>query len=503
MANFLLIPASILYLFVLSAMFVYGLNFFYLTFLTIKESKRRPVTAPELEFFPLVTIQLPVYNEMYVAERLIRAAAEIEYPAERLEIQVLDDSIDETREIVAKTVAHLKAKGVNIFHLHRTNREGFKGGALRQGTKQANGEFIALFDADFLPTREFLKKTLPHFADEKVAFVQARWGHLNRNYSILTLLQSLAIDAHFMVEQFGRSAGSFWFNFNGTAGIWRKQAIEDAGGWRGDTLTEDLDLSYRAYLREWKAIFLRDLEVPAELPVTFTAFRRQQHRWARGSLECAIKFIPIIWATDYPLRMKFQATLHLTGYGIHLLMLTVAFIYPLLLYLSQQFPDVTALFGIAFIFNATAFAPTLLFAVAQHHLGRSWKSQLPSLLFISAAGAGMMINTLRAAWQIAIKKSNIFERTPKFGITQKSQDWAKQKYNLRIDPISYVEIAFALFNLFTVVYAISVKNWFVAFYALLFSTGLLFTSTMTIFQTISGNLRRANHSKAQLPSTSS
>ena len=282
MLDLLFIPSAILYLLVVGALFVYGVNFFYLTYITLRDRKAKQ-PEPPLDELPQVTVQLPIYNEMYVAERLIAAAAALDYPRSLLEIQVLDDSNDETEEIVARKVAQLQRQGFHISHLHRTRRNGYKGGALAEGLQQAQGAFIAIFDADFIPGEDFLRRTLPHFSDRRVAFVQTRWGHVNRDYSLLTQLQSLAIDAHFMVEQYARWRAGLWFNFNGTAGIWRKSAMLEAGGWRSDTLTEDLDLSYRAFLHGWKAVYLRDVEVPAELPVSFNAYRRQQGRWARGS----------------------------------------------------------------------------------------------------------------------------------------------------------------------------------------------------------------------------
>ena len=490
MADLLLIPVAVIYLLVVGALFIYGVNFFFLTFLAWRHASRR-IEPPVLLEWPAVTVQLPVYNELYVVERLIEAVARLDYPADRLEIQVLDDSTDETQRIAARAVEHWRAKGVNILHLHRSVRTGYKAGALAAGFAAARGEFLAIFDADFIPTTDFLKRTLPYFnaTDQTgglpVAFVQARWGHVNREYSFLTLLQSLAIDAHFMVEQFARQRGSFWFNFNGTAGVWRGAAIEAAGGWKADTLTEDLDLSYRAFLNGWGGIYLRDVVVPAELPVSFSAYRRQQHRWAKGSLECAIKLIPQVWRADIPLSHKVAATLHLTGYGVHLLLFSLTLLYPIVLSLSHRFPGLISLFGIAIIFNATAFAPTMFFVVAQQQLGRRWWRLLPEILFITALGAGMMMNTVRAAVQILHRHGDVFERTPKFGISSKGQVWTDRIYQLRLDPLVFVELGLAFLNMVTVFLALQQGNWMISFYATLFTAGLLFASGMTIFQAIS------------------
>jgi cellulose synthase/poly-beta-1,6-N-acetylglucosamine synthase-like glycosyltransferase len=480
-------------------LFVYGINFFYLTYLTWRKRDAR-AAPPPLTTRPRVTVQLPIYNELYVAERLIRAVAQLDYPPALLEIQVLDDSTDETVEVVRAAVERLRAQGANIVHLHRLHRNGFKAGALAEGLAQAQGEFVAIFDADFIPPPDFLKRTLPYFADERLAFVQTRWGYVNRDYSLLTLLQSLAIDAHFVVEQFARSRGGFWFNFNGTAGVWRRAALEDAGGWTADTLTEDLDLSYRAFLRGWRAAYVRDIEVPSELPASFSAYRRQQHRWARGSLECAYKLLPRVWSAPIALPQKIEATLHLTGYGIHLLMGVLAVLYPAVLVVLWRHTGLDALFGVAAIFNVTAFAPLIFFVVAQQQLGRRWWLALPVLFFVTTVfGVGMMLNTVRAALQAGWGQQGIFERTPKFGLAHKQQPWIHRRYQLRLDAIVFYELAFALFNFGTVAFALWLGNWVIALYAALFGAGLLFTSGLTLAQTLAVQRLRARSSAPPLP----
>jgi cellulose synthase/poly-beta-1,6-N-acetylglucosamine synthase-like glycosyltransferase len=270
------------YFFVLVILAVYGWHRYYLVYLYLKNKHRLPVPAGTLDQLPPVTIQLPIYNEMYVADRLIDAVCLIDYPRELLEIQVLDDSTDETRIVAERAVRRNAANGVDITYLHRADRGGYKAGALDAGLKVAKGEFIAIFDADFIPTVDFLRRTISFFSDPKVALIQARWGHINEDYSLLTKIQSILLDAHFVLEHGGRNRSGLFFNFNGTAGIWRRTAITDAGGWQHDTLTEDLDLSYRAQLRGWNFIFLPDLIAPAEVPVEMNAFKSQQHRWAKG-----------------------------------------------------------------------------------------------------------------------------------------------------------------------------------------------------------------------------
>jgi cellulose synthase/poly-beta-1,6-N-acetylglucosamine synthase-like glycosyltransferase len=490
MLDLLFIPIALIYLIVVGALFVYGINFFYLTYISFK---KEPESGPlqRLNHLPAVTIQLPIYNELYVAERLVNAAASLDYPSHLLQIQVLDDSVDETTALIEQQIELYQRAGINIQHHHRSQRTGYKAGALAAGLGSATGEFIAIFDADFIPSADFLQKTLPAFREPKVAFVQTRWGHVNREYSLLTMLQSLAIDAHFMVEQYARYLAGYWFNFNGTAGVWRKEAILDAGGWTADTLTEDLDLSYRTFIKGWKAVYLRDVEVPAELPVSFNAYRRQQGRWARGSLECALKFLPLIWNSSLSLRHKLQASLHLTGYGVHLLLASLVILYPFILLLGQRYPSLTSLFGIGLFFNITAFSPTIFFVAAERQLGARWKSRLPVILFVSILGVGMMVNTLRATVNILLNKSSAFERTPKYGIVRRSQNWMANRYQLKLDPIVYWEFIFALINGLTVFLAIHARNWVIAAYACMFCAGLLFTSGTTLFQSLFVSRRQA------------
>jgi cellulose synthase/poly-beta-1,6-N-acetylglucosamine synthase-like glycosyltransferase len=463
-------------------LFSFGANFIYLSLRTMRDRPTRS-QPPQMPEWPHVTVQLPIYNEMYVAERVIQAAAKLDYPAELLQIQVLDDSTDETRNLVQRIVSDLQARGVNVVHIHRSNRIGYKAGALQAGLATASGEFIAIFDADFVPAPDFLRQALPYLQEPDVAFVQTRWGHLNRDYSWLTFLQSLAIDAHFMVEQYARSRAGYWFNFNGTAGIWRRAAMLDAGGWKADTLTEDLDLSYRAYLRGWHGRYVRDIVVPAELPVSFSAYRRQQHRWARGSLECAMKLGPQVWRAPIPLSHKFQATLHLTGYTVHLLLFGLTLIYPLVAIFTAQFAHLSTLYGFAYLFALTSIAPTLFFITGQQQLGRPWWKLLPKILAISVVGSGLMINTVRAAMQIIRKQEQVFERTAKFGIEQRKQDWTRQRYQLRFDPIVYPELLLGFYSLFAVWLALGLRSWGIVTYALLFGSGLILVALVSIGQT--------------------
>lgn len=481
-----LAAASVLvaYLAILVALFAYGLDFLYLTFVALRTTSRRPPSAVPA-VWPRVTVQLPVYNELYVVRRLIDAAVRLTYPADRLEIQILDDSSDETAAVVAELVAGWRARGVDIRHVQRRDRRGFKAGALAHGLGLASGELIAIFDADFIPRPDFLARTVPVLvADPGLAFVQARWGHTNRDYSLLTRLQALSIDGHFAVQQAGRWASGRWFNFNGTAGLWRRTAMVAAGGWEHDTLTEDLDISYRAFLAGWRAAYIRTVEAPAELPASFNAYRRQQHRWARGSFECAIKHLPGIWRSELTLGRKVAATLHLTGYGIQILLLALSLLYPALLLLSSRTSFVVAPLTIIGVFNLTTLAPTLLYTVGQRQLGRRWATELPAVLALSALGAGMMVNTARAALQALVGRSAVFERTPKFGLIEGRQDWLRLRYQLRMDRIVFIEAALAALDAWTCLYALAVGSWGIALYAGIFGAGLAATVSITVAQAL-------------------
>ncbi|MBL8090300.1 MAG: glycosyltransferase [Anaerolineales bacterium] len=494
--SYLLAPIVVAYTFSMGVLIVYLSNMVYLALLGIHKQKFLQAKVSLNSVFsvakplPFVTIQLPIYNERYVIERLIDACASLDYPKHLFEIQVLDDSTDDTKEIVANKVNQIKQKNINIHHLHRDNRSGFKAGALANGLQFAKGEFIAIFDADFLPQPDFLKRMLPHFENQNVAFVQARWGHLNRDYSLLTLLQSFALDAHFAIDQLARSTSNYIFNFNGTAGIWRKSAIQDAGGWQADTLTEDMDLSYRVFLKGWSAYYAGDVEAPAELPVSFTAYRRQQYRWARGSLECAIKYIPIIWKSNFSFAKKFQATLHLTGYLLHLLAILLMFFYPLLLSFALQYPSLLEPIGIGLLLNALVLLPAFYFTVAQQLLKKGWLFSLPLIFLMSMFASGMVLNTARALFQIAQKKLVPFERTPKFGITHRAQNWLGNRYQIKIDYLILFEFLLAFFNLWTAWFAFQLGYYLMMMYAFFFAFGLFFFAGFTLFQSISARFFR-------------
>jgi len=438
-----------------------------------KGSSDRPLPVS----LPRVTVQLPIYNELYVSERIIDAAAALDYPAELLQIQVLDDSTDETSVLIAQAVERWRAQGVDIVHLHRSDRTGYKAGALAEGLKTATGEFVAIFDADFIPPTDYLARTIGHFADDDIAFVQARWGHVNRNHSWLTRLQALAIDGHFLVEQAGRGQAGYWFNFNGTAGVWRTEAIADAGGWKADTLTEDLDLSYRAYLAGWRAVYLEDLVVPAEVPAAISGFRRQQHRWARGSIECAVRLLPQVWrSSQASLGTKMQATLHLLAYGIHLMLLMLTIIYPFVIELAVRQPRFTTLYGAAYLLALSSLAPTIFFVTGRRQAGLPWLRELPRILVVSIFGSGLMVNTARAALQILTRPNPEFERTAKFGLESGDADageWTNKRYQLDVDRIVFAEAALGVYSFWAASRAFDAGNWGIFIWTVLFGCGLL------------------------------
>ena len=486
LSAYFLAPVLIVYTLIMMVLAVYILNMLYLAAIGLmRKNQLQEDKGDALNNLPAVTVQLPIFNERYVAERLLDACAALDYPRELLEIQALDDSTDDTTGIVSRTISRLQADGLNVVHIHRADREGFKAGALENGLAIAHGEFIAIFDADFVPPHDFLRRILPHFDHERVAFVQARWGHLNRDYSLLTQLQSLSLDAHFAIDQLVRSREDFVFNFNGTAGVWRKSAILDAGGWRADTLTEDMDLSYRAFLRGWTARYAGEVEAPAELPVSITAYRRQQYRWARGILECAIKYIPVIWQSDFSFARKVHATLHLTGYLFHPLTVALMLIYPLLLFLSSQYPDLLKPAGIGLLMNLFVLVPVFYFSVGQFLLRRHWLRFLPLILLMTMLASGMALNTVRAVFQILQKRVVPFERTPKFGITHRAQSWRGSHYYVKVEPLILLEILLGAFNIFTAWLAFQFGYYLLMIYAFIFALGLFYCSGLTLTQAFS------------------
>jgi cellulose synthase/poly-beta-1,6-N-acetylglucosamine synthase-like glycosyltransferase len=472
-----------LYFFILVILAFYGWHRYYLVYLYMKRKDAKPVPAGKFESLPVVTIQLPLYNEMYVADRLIESVCAIDYPRDRLEIQVLDDSTDETSEIADLAVRRFAAQGIDIKYIHRTDRSGYKAGALDAAMRVAKGEFIAIFDADFSPSRDFLLRTVHYFTHRRVAMVQTRWGHINEDYSLLTKIQAILLDAHFVLEHGGRNRGGCFFNFNGTAGIWRRDAIADAGGWQHDTLTEDLDLSYRAQLRGWQFIFLPDHVAPAELPVEMNAFKSQQHRWAKGSIQTFLKLMPTILNANLPTRVKAEAFLHLSA----------NFNYPLMCVLSVLMgPSMMIrynmgwyemlLIDIPLFFAATASVANFYMVCQRELYPNTWTDRLRYLPILMSIGIGLAVNNTKAVFEALLQKPSEFARTPKYHIEGRSDEWISKKYRQSVAWQPMVEVALGLYFTATLFYALANGIYATVPFLMLFQIGFLYTGLLSIFQ---------------------
>jgi cellulose synthase/poly-beta-1,6-N-acetylglucosamine synthase-like glycosyltransferase len=473
----------VLYFFVLSILAIYGWHRYYLVYLYMKHKGNVPPPLSPPKVLPRVTVQLPIFNEMYVADRLIDAVCEMDYPRELLEIQVLDDSTDETTEIAELAVRRHAARGFDIHYLHRVDRRGYKAGALEAGMKVASGKFIAIFDADFVPPKDFLLRTLGYFeCDEKIGMVQARWGHLNRDYSLLTRIQSILLDAHFVLEHGGRNRAGCFFNFNGTAGVWRRDAIADSGGWQHDTLTEDLDLSYRAQLRGWRFVFLPDLVSPAEVPVEMNSFKSQQHRWAKGSIQTCIKLMPRILRSPQPLAVKAEAFFHLSANFNYLLMSLLSLLmFPAMVVRYSMGWSEMMLIDVPLFFAATASVGNF-YIVSQRELYPDWRQRLKYLPFLMSIGIGLCVNNTRAVLEAMFGKQSEFERTPKYGIERNNDEWAGKKYHQSVGIQPIVELALGFYFTGTVFYALSNQIYGTLPFLMLFQVGFLYTGLLSIFQ---------------------
>src|SRR4249920_353764 len=475
------------YFFVLIILAFYGWHRYYLVYLYMKNRDRQPKPGPQLSPLPVVTVQLPLYNEMYVADRLIESVSALDYPRELLEIQVLDDSTDETRGIAEAAVRRFASQGVDIKYYHRADRTGYKAGALEAGLRVARGEFVAIFDADFLPGSDFLLRLMPHFSDSKIGMVQARWGHINQDYSLLTKIQSIMLDGHFVLEHGGRNRAGCFFNFNGTAGVWRRIAIEDAGGWQHDTLTEDLDLSYRAQLRGWRFVFVPDLVAPAEVPVEMNAFKSQQHRWAKGSIQTCRKLLPRILAADVPFGVKAEAFFHLTA----------NFNYPLMVVLSiLMFPAMVIRYNMGWyemmlidvpLFFAATFSVCNFYMVCQREIHSDWVARLRYLPFLMSIGIGLSINNTRAVIEALFNKQSEFARTPKYRIEGAGDEWISKKYHQSVAVQPLIELALGLYFTATVFYALANQIYGTIPFLVLFQVGFLYTGLLSIVQQYAGD----------------
>jgi len=444
-------------LFIISAIIIiaYTLNFYYLTFLSVR--RKEVLTTKEMGT-PSVTIQLPIYNEKYVAKRLVDAVCGLDYPKDKMKIMILDDSDDETVELLAKEVNYYKKQGYQIEHIRRGTRKGYKAGALKYAMQITDTEYVAIFDADFIPPKWFLKRAIPYFSKPNIGLIQCRWGHVNENYSSITQVQALSLDFHFLIEQKAKSNSHLFMNFNGTAGIWKRDCIDDAGGWHTATLVEDLDLSYRAQMKGWKCVFLPDIVVDAELPVQMNGAKRQQFRWAKGSIQCAIKLLGgIAIKRTVAIEAKIQAFVQLTRHIVYPLMLIQFLALPILLagdinlYLVSFIPALTI---VAYL----AMGPGAYLMIIQKMYNKSWKSKAKILPTLIVYNAGMSVNNTVAVFDAVFGKKNEFLRTPKYGIINKQDDWRGKAYNLPFTKTTLLEIFFGVYGIMGILISIFSNN---------------------------------------------
>jgi len=476
---------------------IYGINELILTFLYYLRRRGERMPLPEVVDWPHVTVQVPTYNERYVIERVINAVAALDYPRDRLQIQILDDSGDETTARAALRVAWHRTRGVDISLRHRRERHGFKAGALQAGLADARGEIIAIFDADFVPSPDFLRRTVPHFvAQPKLGFVQTRWSHLNRDYSVITRAQALALDGHFVVEQTARHRSGLFMNFNGTAGLWRRTCIEDSGGWRGDTVCEDLDLSYRAQLAGWQTLYLPDVEAPAEIPAQITAYKRQQFRWAKGSIQCARLLRAEVLGSRESLFKRIEGILHLTGYFVHPLMILM-----LLTSIPLLFWNWSVHLPLAYL-SLASLGPPILYAASQRALHADWKRRYRLLLMLMLLGTGVAVSNCVAVYEALAGHPNRFRRTPKFGLENRRDRWAGKDYVLSaITPTVLAELALSFYAGSGIAIALHKGNLFAVPFLLLYACGFGYVGLLTLFHSLQiswkdvvgrgGGLRRA------------
>src|SRR5919198_4034144 len=465
---------------------LYTLNFYYLSYQSqhnVRHEKRR---RQQREIsndasLPMVTIQLPLYNEKYVAVRLIDAVCQIDYPKEKLEIQVLDDSDDDTFELIKTLVNEYKSHGFNIVQLHRTRRIGYKAGALKAGMKYAKGEFVAIFDADFIPPYWFLKKAIGNFAHPKLGLVQCKWGHVNENYSTLTEAQAVSLDLHFLIEQKAKSLTNLYMNFNGTAGIWRTSCINDAGGWHTSTLVEDLDLSYRVQMKGWKCLFLEDVVVDAELPVQMNAAKRQQFRWAKGSIQVALKLLSdVMLHRSIPIETKTQAFIQLTRHIINPLFLVQFLIFPMLLAVDYKLYTVSWAPLISIFMYVMMGPGGYLLVINKTWNGEKWREKAQQFFLLIFYSSGLSVNNTVAVFDAVFGKKNEFLRTPKFGIVNKSDDWRNKEYVLPFTKTTLLEVFFAIYGCMAVFISIFTGNSIYAIMMAIPTIGFIYVAYLSM-----------------------
>lgn len=475
-------------------LFTFGSHGFIMIYYYLKHRHKRDDFSGKLDHFPVVTLQLPIYNEMYVIERLIKTVCEMDYPIDKLEIQVLDDSTDETVEIVANIVKEYQLRGFDIQHIHRTDRTGYKAGALREGLKTAKGEFVGIFDADFIPRKNFLQIVLPFFKDPNIGMVQTRWEHLNRAYSLVTQIQALALDGHFVLEQQVRNKAGYFINFNGTSGVWRKECIFDAGNWEADTLTEDLDLSYRAQLKGWKFKYLTDFTTPSEVPSEINSLKSQQFRWTKGAIETAKKILFRVWAAKLPLKTKIMCTFHLTNNIVFPFILLACLLnMPIVLIKNTGLYDTYFMFMSVFVL---AFVASFLFYLySQKDVYEDWRSRILLFPVFMAGSMGFAINNTKAVFEALINKKSEFVRTPKYGIEGDKDKWQDKKYvHKKVVKFSVIlECIIALYSLACVVVSAVTLQISAIPFQLMYTFGFGLVAYLSIKHVIDTNKKIAEH----------
>jgi cellulose synthase/poly-beta-1,6-N-acetylglucosamine synthase-like glycosyltransferase len=480
------------YITALTILFIFGSHGFVMIYYYLKFKSRKQPSAGTLESYPVVTVQLPVFNEVYVVGRLIDAACAMIYPKDKLEIQVLDDSTDETVDVVAQHCERYRKLGYDIKQVRRTNRQGFKAGALKEGLVTARGEYVAIFDADFVPRQDFLLKTLPHFnADPKIGMVQTRWEHINSDYSILTRTQAMALDGHFVIEQAVRNKVGFFINFNGTAGVWKKECILDAGNWQADTLTEDLDLSYRAQLRGWKFKYLNNVTSPAELPSEINALKSQQFRWTKGAIETARKMLPTVWRSDLPLKIKVHATFHLTNNLVFPFIVLAGVLNVPLVFIKHAGAH-NAYFTFMSVFVFAFIGSFLFYLFSQKDVYADWRKRIFLFPVFMAGSMGFAVNNSRAVIEGLFKRKSEFVRTPKYSIQNKKDTWRDKSYTpVKISGTVVVEVVLAAYCLIGVVASIYFLEIAAVPFQLMFFLGFTFVSGMSLKHAFTARRLRA------------
>lgn len=476
------------------ALFFFGIHTYIMVYLykknhTYCESEPDKILDINNPNLPVVTVQLPIFNEYYVVDRLIETTVALKYPKDKLEIQLLDDSTDETVEKSRNLINHYKSLGFDIHHLHRSGAErtGHKAGALEAGMKVARGEYIAIFDADFMPNPDFLIKTVPYFDDPQIGMVQVRWGHINADYNVLTKAQSFGIDGHFMIEQVARNGSHLWMNFNGTAGIWKKECIIDSGGWEHDTLTEDFDLSYRAEMKGWKFRYFKDIECKAEIPAMISAYKSQQFRWCKGSIQTAVKLLPRILRADLPWRIKSEAIVHLINYSVHpLMVINILFSAPLLLmdyWSGFSFYDlpIEILMGTAAILSVGSVGPMIFYAYSQKILHKDWKKRMLYLPILIMIGTGIAIVNTRAWLEAILGIQSSFKRTPKLKI-EKNTDILKErlKYTVPLDFHVVLEFLMGFYCIGTVFLSFALGKPQIVGFLMIYALGFFYVGYLSL-----------------------